>query len=166
MATEPTRNEVWQDYLDAARLVRYYEALSDRYRRNHSILRFLLLGAAAGGVGALLDLLPEITQLVAGGAVALLVAWDFVTDYAKKAAILHTIGVECSALEIEWRELWADVNERDLDDAEARRRNRELERRILIATGRSGYADVREDRELNEKCEKDAYRVMVERYAA
>ena len=149
-----------------ARLVRYYELLSDRYRRNHSIVRFLLLAAAAGGIAALLDVLPAIAQLVAGGLVALLVVWDFVADYARKAAVLHAVSLECSALEIEWRELWAAVNERDLDDAEARRKNQRLARRALEATGRVGHANIREDRKLNEKCEKIAYRVMADRYAS
>lgn len=149
-----------------ARLVRYYESLSDRYRRNHSTVRFLLLAAAAGGIAALLDVLPAIAQLVAGGLVALLVVWDFVADYARKAAVLHAVSLECSALEIEWRELWAAVNERDLDDAEARRKNQRLARRALEATGRAGHANIREDRKLNEKCEKIAYRVMADRYAS
>ena len=102
MVTEQTRNYVWQELLDAARLVRYYEALSDRHRRNHSRVRFLLLAAATGSIAALLDLIPESTQLFTSAWVALLVAWDFVSDYAKKAAVLHTISLECSALEIEF----------------------------------------------------------------
>ena len=105
MATEQTRNAVWQELLDVARLVRYYEVLSDRHRRNHSIVRFLLLAAAASGIAALLDVLPASVQLIAGGLVALLVVWDFIADYAKKATVLHALSLECSALEIEWREL-------------------------------------------------------------
>ena len=166
MATEQTRNDVWRGLLEVARLVRYYEKPSDRQRRNRLVTPFLLLGAAGGGIAALLDLLPTNMQLLASGMIALLVVWDFVADYAKKAAILHTIGLECSALESEWRELWANVNEGDLNEDEARRGNQQLERRMLAVTGRAGYADVREDRKLNEKCEKAAYKVVAERYAA
>ena len=136
MATEQTRNDVWRGLLDMARLVRYYEKPSDRQRRNHLVTPFLLLGAAGGGIAALLDLLPTNMQLFASGMIALLVAWDFVADYAKKAAILRTIGLECSALESEWRELWANVNEGDLNEDEARRGNQQLERRMLVVTGR------------------------------
>ena len=166
MVNEQTRKDVWQDLLDVARLVRYYEALSDRYRRNHSIVRFLLLAAAAGGIAALLDLLPAIAQLIASGLVALLVAWDFISDYAKKAAVLHAISLECSRLEIEWRELWADVNDHNADDAEVRRKNQLLARKVLEVTGWAGQADIREDQKLNEKCEDDAYRIIEDRYAA
>ena len=114
----------------------------------------------------MLDVLPANVQLVAGGVVALLVAWDFVTDYARKAAVLHAISLECSALEIEWRALWADVNEGNLDDAEARRENQRLVRRVLEVTERAGREGIREDRKLNEKCEKIAYRVTADRYAS
>lgn len=165
MTTDRTRNGVWQELLDAARLVRYYEALSDRYRRNHFVVRFLLLAAAASGVAALLDLLPPGFQLAAGGLVALLVVWDAVSDYARKAAILHAIGLECDALEDEWRELWADIEDRDIDDAEVWRRNRRLARRLSEVTGWAGLVDVREDRKLNLRCEADAHRVTAARHA-
>ena len=167
MVTEQTRNAVWQELLDVARLVRYYEALSDRHRRNHIIVRFLLLVAAASGIAALLDQLPAIAQLIAGGLIAVLVVWDFVSDYAKKAAVLHVISLECSALEVEWRELWADINDNESNttDAEARGKNRKLALRISEVTGWAGHADIREDRKLNEKCEETAYRVVADWYA-
>ncbi len=34
MVAEQTRNAIWQELLDVARLVRYYEALSDQHRRS------------------------------------------------------------------------------------------------------------------------------------
>ena len=166
MVTDQMRSIVWQEYLDAARLVRYYEALSDKYRRNHLIVRFLLLAAAASGIAALLDLLPAIAQLLATALVALIVAWDFVSDYAKKAAVLHTISIECSELESEWQQLWTEINDDALSTVEVLHRNNRLSRRILGVTSWAGLADIREDQELNEKCAESAYRVMVDRYAA
>ena len=65
MVTERTRNYVWQALLDLERLVRYYTALSDQHRKRHSVVRFLLLAAAAGGVGAFLTQFTEIVQLSA-----------------------------------------------------------------------------------------------------
>ena len=111
-----------------ARLVRYYESLADRHRRKHFWIRLVLLAAAASGIAALLDLFPEVVQIVAGGLVALCVVWDFVSDYAKKAAILHAISIECSALEVEWQDLWGDLE--NIDDTEARQRNTRLSRRL------------------------------------
>ena len=162
MTTDQTRNAIWQGLLDIARLVRYYEALSDRYRRNHFTIRLLLLIAATGGVAALLELLPEGVQLLAGALVAVLVALDFVTDYAKKAAILHAISIECSALEIEWQGLWGDLD--NLGDTEAREHHARLSRRLANITGAAGHADIREDQKLNEQCEAAAYRVIQDQY--
>lgn len=170
MVSAQTRNDVWQELLDVARLVLYYEALAHRHRRNHMIVRFLLLAAAAGAIAALLDLLPAaaqpVAQLVAGGLVALLVAWDFVSNYARKAAVLQAISLECSLLEVEWRELWADVNDGHVSDAEARDKNYRLARRISEVTGWAGQADIGEDSKLNEECAKVAYNAMADRYAA
>ena len=165
MVTEQTRNYVWQELLDAARLVRYYEALSDRHRRNHSRVRFLLLAAATGSIAALLDLIPEITQLFTSAGVALLVAWDFVSDYAKKAAVLHMISLECSALEIEFQGLWLETDNPKTSDNEIRSKGKQLERRMLEVTGWAGNVDVREDSKLNEKCEVIANQIMVDKYA-
>ncbi len=166
MVTDQVRSIVWQEYLDAARLVRYYEALSDKYRRNHFIVRFLLLAAAAGGIAALLELLPAIAQLIATAFVALIVVWDFVSDYARKAAVLHAISIECSELETDWQELWTEINEDEISTAEVLWKKSRLSRRILGVTSWAGVADIRENQKLNEKCAESAYRVMVDRYAA
>lgn len=166
MVSAQTRNDVWQELLDVARLVRYYEALADRHRRIHMIVRFLLLAAAVSGIVALLALLPAVVQLVANGLVALLVAWDFVSNYARKSTVLHAISLECSLLEVEWRELWADINNDHLSDAEARDKNYRLARRISEVTGWAGQADIGESQRLNKKCAKVAYKVMADRYAA
>lgn len=166
MVSERTKNEVWRKLLDAARLARYYEALADRHRRNRTLTRLFLLAAAASGVAALLDVLPDPVRLVAGGLIAFVVAWDFVADYAKKAAVLHAISLECSALEEEWRVLWFDANDDGADDSEVLRRNQELSRKIMAIAGWAKHVDVREDRKLNEECEEAAYGITAERHAA
>ena len=167
--SEQTRNEVWQGFLDAARLGRYYAALSDRHRRNHQRIRFALLVAAAGGISAFLNLLPEDFQWVteiASALVAVLVIWDLVSDDAKKAAILHTISVECGDLENQWRDLWSAVDQEDSNDVEIRSRIRKLVDRTLRVTGRAGDSDIREDPRLNRKSAEIAYKVMIDRYAS
>ena len=167
MVTQQTRNAVWQELLDTARLVRYYEALSDRYRHYHWVVRFVLLLAASSEIVALLSLLPEdvrqTVQLIAGGCIALTVAWDFVSDYARKAAVLHAISMECSIVEVELKALWDEI-EHGSDD-EVRRKNTQLARRITDVTGWAGQADIGEDSKLNQECAAAAYKVMKEQYA-
>lgn len=76
--------------------------------------------------------------------------------------MLHALSLECSALEIEWRELWAAINDADAGEREARRRNQRLARRTAAATG---WADVPEDRKLNEECAQAAHEYLADRYA-
>lgn len=166
--SEQTRNEVWQGFLDAVRLGRYYAALSDRHRRHHQLLRFALLVAAAGVISTFLNLLPEDFQWVAEIASALigvLVIWDLVSDDAKKAAILHSISIECGDLENRWRDLWAAVDQEDSGDVEIRNEIRKLADRTLRVTARAGDSDIREDQRLNRKSAEIAYKVMTDRYA-
>ena len=165
MVSETTRNEVWQELLDASRLVRYYSKLSDRYSRNRRIVQFLLMAAATGGIATLVNLLPQFIQQIAAAAVAILVAWDFFADYAKKAAVLHAICIECNRLEGEWRQLWVDIDQSNLDDAGVRRQCASLRRRLNEVTARVGLVGVQEDAALNKQCAEDAYKVMQARYA-
>ena len=164
MVSPLIRNRVWQEFFDQARLVRYYEVLSDRYRKKHSIVSFLLVAAAVGAIGAFLDLLPQFVQLIANGFIALLVVWDLVLAPARKAAVLHTISTECSRLEIEFKELWDETNATEASDNEIKRKLSQLEHRVLEVTSRAGDAYIREKPKLNEQCEATAKRVMKEQY--
>ena len=99
-ATDATTNAVWQEMLDTARLVRYYERMAGRQQRQHMGVRLVLLASATAGVAEATNALPEATR-VASGVIAILVAWDFFADYANKATVLGSIRRECSAVEVE-----------------------------------------------------------------
>ena len=163
MVSEQTRHDVWQELLDAERLVRYYEVLAKRHRRWHLAIRFSLLLAATSGVASLLKVLPQSVQLIAGLALTVLVALDFALNAAGKTAVLNLIKIECRALGNEWKNLWAGLEH--IGDDEARRENGRLARRLAEVTGWAGQAEVGDDDALNEQCEQVAYKVMSEDYA-
>ena len=166
LVNQTTRNAIWQELLDVTRLVRYYDALSDKYRNKHFIVRLLLFLAASGEILTLLSLFPDNIEqsigLLAGFFIAVLVAWDFVCDYAKKAAVLHTISIECSRLETEWKSLWNELG--NMSDSEALQKNKDLAIRISEITGWAGQAGINEDPKLNQKCTMDTYNVIREKY--
>lgn len=164
MVTEQTRQDIWQAYLDLARLTRYYDALADRHRRNHKIIQFLLLASASGGVITFLEVLPKEFQLIISTAVAVLVVWDLIMDYSKKAALLHKISMECSDIEIRLSSLWNSVQSGRLEDEEAKGENAKLMQKVLEATRLAGEIGVPENKSLNRKCAAEAYEVMVARY--
>ena len=56
----------------------------------------MLFASATAGVASAIDALPEVVRIASGAPIALLVAWDFLADYANKAAILGVIRGECS----------------------------------------------------------------------
>ena len=168
--TEQTRIDIWNEMLDVVRLVRYYEALSDKQRLYYFVIRGILVVSALSGAAALLKFFPEDIQeeiaIVAGFVIALVTAWDILANYARKAAVLHAISKECSLLEIEWKDLWADANNHLLEDSVVRKKNRRLAKKITKVTAWAGDADIREDRILNEKCESVAYKIMRETYVS
>lgn len=169
MIQETTRNIIWQDMLDVNRLVRYYEAISNRYHRNYLTTRFVLLFGATGGFISLLDLIPEnyrgAVQAAASVIIAVTIVWDFLADHGKKAAVLEQISVECSKLQADWKELWNLIETYAIEDEEAQKINSQLNQQLSAVTGRAEAASVRVNRKLNEKCTDDAYQVVAERYA-
>ena len=163
MVSEQTRHDVWREFLDAERLVRYYEVLAKRHRQRHLAIRILLLLAATSGVASLLKVLPQSAQLIAGLVITVLVALDFALNEARKTAVLTLIKIECRALGNEWKSLWASLEH--ISDDEARRENEQLARRLAEVTGWAGQAEVGDDDALNEQCERVAHKVMSEDYA-
>ena len=163
-----TRNEVWQGYLDAERLYRYYTALAARYALGRRILQFSLGFAAVGGLARFIDLIPGdavwISEL-ASIAVLVIVVWDFMADYPTKASVLNSIGVQCGEQVSQWRALWDRIDDNDADEEEIRSRIRELEDAAIRTTALAGYAGVKESRRLNVNAAKESYSVLADRYA-
>ena len=166
MVSDTTRNAVWQELLDAARLARYYASLADRHLRKCRINRFLLMAAATCGIVGLLDPGLAFMQQAGAAAVAILVVCDFFGDFAKKAAVLHTICIECNRLESQWQDLWLEIDRPDLEDADALRQCEMLGQRLIDVTGQAGFVGVTVDAKLNQTCAADTYKVMRERFAA
>ena len=165
-ATDAIRNAVWQEMLDTARLVRYYERMTGRQHRQHLGVRLVLLASASAGVAAVTDALPEAIQVASGAVVAILVAWDFLADYANKAAVLGSTRRECSEVEVELAALWGEIQADSIDDDAARRTLAELPRRVTRATDHAGSAHIPTDDRPNATCEEAAYKAMEGRYAA
>ena len=58
MTSERTRREVWIELLDIDRACRYYEKVHARATLSHFLMRLGILISVAGGVTAILDLIP------------------------------------------------------------------------------------------------------------
>ena len=164
MVTEETRDDVWLKFLDVARLARYYAALSDKNKRARKLTQVFLLAFVTGAAASLMEIFPEWVGLLVSALLITLMIWDAVEDYAKKAAILSIISMECRKNEVAFSELWRDANKANSIEGEIRSRLNQLDSATLEATGKASYADVTENKELNEKCAKDAYISMEHQY--
>ena len=167
MVSDQLRNDIWQELLDANRLVRYYEALANHYRRKHLATLLLLPVGAASSVAALYELIPqrEVVQVVANAVVGIMAFWVLFADYAKKAEVANSISIRCSRLDFEWRSLWSAVEKEELDEAEAHSRSSALAKEMIDVTQRSGDAGIVDSRRLNVKSEAAAFKTVGERYA-
>ena len=162
--TGATRNAVWQEMLDVARLVRYYDRMARRQQQRHLGIRIVLFASATAGVASAIDALPEAVRIASGALIVLLVAWDFLGDYANKAAMLGVIRGECSEVEDDLAELWGKVQSDSVDDGDAGRVLAGLRRRTRV-TARAGAANISTNERLNIRCEEDAFKALSERYA-
>ncbi len=163
--TGATRNAVWQEMLDVARLVRYYDRMASRQQQRHLGIRIVLFASATAGAASAVDALPEVVRIASGALIALRVAWDFLADYANKAAILGVIRGECSEVEDELAELWGKVQSDSADDGDAGRVLAGSKRRVTRVTARAGAANISTNERLNVRCEEDAFKALSERYA-
>ena len=108
---------------------------------------------------------PELLITLFALAVAGIAAWAVAGDYAKKAAVLYGISLECSYLKVEWDNLWNRMDLGDLTDDSALKRTQELQRRLTAATSRAMPVGILEDRELNKKSWIETCRVLEQQYA-
>ncbi len=81
MVSQLIRNEVWQEYLDVARLARYCDALANRNAGFRIVFRLILLLPLLTGLSILLDLLPNFVEMIMGGVVAIAVMLDMMFDF-------------------------------------------------------------------------------------
>lgn len=144
MVTEGTREAVWLALMHSARWGRYYGALANRYQRWERIVRGALLGSVMGSVTTFVAALPPIAQIFFGGVVAAVLIADFVLKPAQNATLLSLIRDECDQAKGALKELWMDLP--SIEDAEARRRLDDLNRRLQHVTSKD---PVPEDERVN-----------------
>ena len=163
------RSEAWNGLLDAARLTRYYQGLSDRYHRAHLWLRITLAAASFGILSPSLFDIPADKggtefSILAGVLVAVCVIADLVGRFSDKGALLHQVAVDCKKAEDAWRILWNDNDDPSHSPQELTQRYQELLGQD--ATEAVGKAQIIESKKLNHQCWEDVLKVETHRYAA
>lgn len=164
MVSTATRNHVWNQLLDIARLARYYGRLSSRMTLRNNLRTGTLALAATSAAVSLLNILPAAVELVANVAIAGLACWMLIGNHAQKLAVVRGVSERCRELESETRSLWLNLDR--LDDTQARTKWEDLDREINRVTSKPESSGVPNDDALNEACEEEAYRAIGQEYAA
>ncbi|WP_428098272.1 hypothetical protein [Candidatus Rariloculus sp.] len=113
------------------------------------------------GIAPLLASSNENIAIVGSAGVAILVVLDFMLDLPTKISILHSISLECSELEGEWHNLWAECDLEETKDQKIKQRHTDLTKRGEKATSKANidvYAWI------NRKTTNEVYQVLRERY--
>ena len=159
-----TRDRIWQEMLDVARYIHYYETLTNRYARFSRIIRAVIFVGAALSIGLSLDVLPRPEGVAAGvvAASALLVATivDFVWDWGTRASVSHAINIECHIIQTEYTSLWSMVETGMIGDSEAQSKSSQLVLRTIAATAQLSETH----RKLNATAQKAAYENVSSRW--
>ena len=163
--TQHTRSDVWHELLDTARHARYYHSLSSRYMIFYRGLRTLLLFAATGSVGTLLNLIPPQAQEIIAGTLGVIAAFELFANFGSKHATLRQAALECEQIETRLRRLWSDANLPDAVDSTIRKKLAFLQNRRQETISRADRANVRENRKLNRKSAAKAYAVLEKEFA-
>ena len=165
MVSDATRNAVWQSYLDVVRLTYYYEVLSDRYQRIYLMVRFAMLLFVIMSVASSFMSLPQpVSAIILVGITAILVALDYVGDFARKAALLHGISSQVRRLGFEWELLWIGIDDADAENNATRQKNAQLQRLVTEAAERASEAGITIDDKLNQKCMEKAYAIVQDKH--
>ena len=167
--TDHTRTSVWQDSTDAERHLRYYISLAGKYRRRHHIVRAALLGAVLAEAGVVAPLAIRYPGVLAAAAVIgvglvviALTVFDATSDDAKNSAKLTVASEDSQLINTEWRSLWSDIETDQIEESEARRRQREILDRTNVVSAR---VEVNLDVQRNARYGDEAKEIMKGRYA-
>ena len=159
IVTEHTKQAAWQSLLDASRASRYYSLLAQKHRRLKNRKRWMQ--ATAGALASVSFLVEPVIPLSLSGVVLLItVLSDRVLR--EKADFLDAMSRDADNLEAEFRSLFEQANQDQLQDDFARHTLDQLNRHRL-AIGNMVSVDL--DDELNQKCTEDVYQVEQDRYA-
>ena len=154
------RNEIWNQLLDAERLVRYYSKLSQRYNTICWIMRSALWLLYIVGISTYFEFLHLYVNIALAVLLAVVTVWSAVMGYEEKAAILRGISSRCNRLLDQWRDLWLETQEDIVEDDILRMKYRYLRDEQTAATEWAGLFGIPVDDDLNKEVAKKAFKVV------
>lgn len=153
-------NELWQSYWDAESLARYYEAVYKKLQRWNLVGTFILGVSGTGAAITLIAGLPKEFQAVIGGLLAIVSVGMFVSALSTKAAVAHSISVQCSGLALEFKTLFYEYRSNDFESDYAMKEWSKLVERLMNVTSKAGAIGLTTDDKLITKSYETASKVI------
>ena len=157
----------WQTLLEAARFVRYYDALAKRYSTYELCLSFVLGVSGAGAVLSVVDIFvvdPAPWMRVWGAGMVVVILVNFIAKPSARAALLAVARERLSQQEVRARNLWLNIDTPDMDDEKARQELTEIVQTMSLDVQLS--SGVPTAHKLNQRCTEETYTAEALRYAA
>lgn len=160
MVGEYTRNRIWRSLWNANSMVRYYQAMRERYRLWNQWTLTVLAVLGTGSLTTLLEWSPSWLQACLGILVAGVTVWVMLADFAAKSAVAHSISERCGDVAHELESLFsAAYTGRIEEDQAAEHLEREMKALHRI-TSKAGEGKLITNDSVNEKAHKDASEEM------
>ena len=140
--------------------MRYYEALHRRLHRKYAVGSFVMGLAGTGAAISFIVTLAENIQVVIGLILAVVSVWMFVSGFSAKAAVAHSISVQCAELALEFRRLFDEARAGELAEDAARKERYKLVERMTNVTSKAGAAGLASDDRLITESYETAGKVM------
>lgn len=167
MVTDQTRNAAWQMLLEAARYVRYYDAMAKRYSTYELCLSFALGISGAGAVLSVVDVFvadPTPWIRVWGAVMVVVILINFLAKPSARAALLGAVRERLVQQEVRARKLWLNIDTPDMTDENARQEVAEIAQAMSLDVQLS--SGVPTAGKLNQRCTEETYDSEKLRYAA
>ncbi len=158
--TEHTKDRLWQDMFDLARLTRYYEFQTNHLVRNHRIVRLVILLGSGATLTLALGRLPEWIGIVGSATLLVATAVEFIWDWGTKASLSHAINLECCVIEKDYEDLWSQVSNGQIGDKECLGKVNQLSLRVIAASALLSGTD----RKINDRANKIAKKVLAKKW--
>ena len=166
--TNPTKNTraiIWEQFLAASAMERYYHDLSNRYQRRYRWMLYFLAGAAIiGVVPFVFDLLPPVVKVVSNLIIAAASIFGLVQNLPEKSGKLKSIFVRCSSFKSECEILWVKLQNGLMDNAEALKAFEELDAKQSQINEAVQLSHIDYNRKLDEKSTKIADEFAIKQY--
>ena len=161
-----TKNDVWWNLGDTCRLSLYYAELAQKMERKSTKWKIILV--LTGAISAIVSLFPDsfssYLQVASGASISLLVGLIFAFGHDRKAAVLHTVTTDIMLLRRDWKSLWAEIQENEIEEEIAKTKNRTLGEKLEHITSRADFVGVVDDDELDTNMSKKVERIMINEF--